>query len=338
MKTRMFYTTGNQDIVETTWDKPEPGDDEIEVKSIYTGVCRSDIDMYVGKFTLPSIYMQGHEGLGEVTKVGKNIFDIEVGNFVATRGEPAFSDYYNAHRDSVVSLGYLYPEERPPKVDYIIEPVACGVNLVAESLGLKRFEPTEIDFSFSAIGGAKSTTDKKSEPKSILILGTGFLARVVHATLIENHKNLDITVIGRANQNFWIGSSVKYLTHINELKDEERFDVIYDISEKAQYVAPSVHHLKDAGTLVVAAEKKPNVAYPTSELLWKSAKVIYPSPRSERFFEVMCEAVSMIDCHTVDVSDLWTKAYDRETEVKQAFEDGLNRKEGYSRGYIKWTQ
>ena len=49
MKTRMFYTTGNQDIVETTWDKPEPNDDQIEVKSVYTGVCRSDIDMYVGK-------------------------------------------------------------------------------------------------------------------------------------------------------------------------------------------------------------------------------------------------------------------------------------------------
>lgn len=333
----MFYTTGNQDIVETTWDKPEPSDDEIEVKSIYTGVCRSDIDMYAGKFTLPSIYMQGHEGLGEVTKVGKNICDIEVGNFVATRGEPAFADYYNAHRDSVVSLGYLYPEERPPKVDYIIEPVACGVNLVAESLGLKRFEPRDIDFSFG-MGKARYATDEKSKPRNILILGTGFLARVVYATLIYNHNDLDITVVGRANQDFWIASSVKYLTHIDELKNEERFDIIYDISEKAQYVAPSVHHLKDAGMLIVAAEKKPNVAYPISELLWKSAKVIYPSPRSEHFFEVMCEAVSMVDSQIVDVSDLWTKAYDRETEIKQAFEDGLNRKEGYSRGYIKWTQ
>lgn len=338
MKTRMFYTTGNQDIVETTWDKPEPNDDQIEVKSVYTGVCRSDIDMYVGKFHLPSIYMQGHEGVGQVTKVGKNVKSVNavnVGQYVATRGEPAFADYYNVNSTDFVELGlYANFDDLSPK--YIIEPVACGVNLVAESMGLKRFRMNEKQNVLTlAFDNTQWSQYPSSEEKDVLILGTGFLATVVYATLRENHPKLNITVVGKANQDFWISESVRYLSQIEELEDEE-YDVIFDISEKVKYVGASVKHLANAGTIVVAAEKKPNIAYPTAELLWKSAKVIYPSPRSKNFKNVMQEAMNMVDYNQVFVDDLWTQAYDRDTEVKQAFEDGLNRKPGYSRGYIKW--
>ena len=31
--------------------------------------------------------MQGHEGLGEVLEVGADVKDVEVGDYVATRGE-----------------------------------------------------------------------------------------------------------------------------------------------------------------------------------------------------------------------------------------------------------
>lgn len=336
MKTRMFYTTGNRDIIETTWDKPEPNDNQIEVRSVYTGVCRSDIDMYVGKFTLPSIYMQGHEGLGQVTKVGKTLKGvnmIEVGQYVATRGEPAFSDFYNVNQSDFVELGFnVNFDDVSPK--YIIEPVACGVNLVAESMGLKRWNRPGLELTLTS-GNSWNTYSPEEKERNILILGTGFLAKVVYATLIENHPNLSITVTGKANQDYWISSPVRYLTDIEDLDDEE-YDVIFDISEKARYVNASVKHLANAGTLVIAAEKKPNIAYPASELLWKSAKLVYPSPRSKNFQNVMTEAMAMVDYGQVHVEDLWTQAYDRDTEVKQAFEDGLNRKEGYSRGYIKW--
>ena len=46
MKVKLLHTTGNQDILETIWDKPEPAKDEVEVKSVLTGVCSSDVAMY----------------------------------------------------------------------------------------------------------------------------------------------------------------------------------------------------------------------------------------------------------------------------------------------------
>ena len=71
--TRILQTTGAGNFIETTWINPKCGDYEITVQSIMTGVCRSDIDMMNGDFGPLPINMQGHEGLGRVIKVGKNI-------------------------------------------------------------------------------------------------------------------------------------------------------------------------------------------------------------------------------------------------------------------------
>ena len=70
-KVRHFYTTGEQEIVETLLTKNEPDENQIEVRSKFVGICRSDIDMYMGLFPKLPIEIQGHEGLGVVTQVGK---------------------------------------------------------------------------------------------------------------------------------------------------------------------------------------------------------------------------------------------------------------------------
>jgi len=51
--------------------------------------------MMNGEFGPLPVNMHGHEGLGLVTKVGANISDVKAGDYVATRGEPAYADYYN---------------------------------------------------------------------------------------------------------------------------------------------------------------------------------------------------------------------------------------------------
>ena len=94
MLVRLLHTTGTGNFVETQWNKPDIKSDEIEVKALMTGVCRSDIDMMKGNFGPLPLEMQGHEGLGEVVKVGKEVTDANVGDIVATRGEPAYCLLY----------------------------------------------------------------------------------------------------------------------------------------------------------------------------------------------------------------------------------------------------
>ena len=69
MIVKCLQTTGQGYFEEVEYNKPEPGQYEIEVKALMTGVCRSDIDMMMGDFgplplhtvsythlTLPTIY------------------------------------------------------------------------------------------------------------------------------------------------------------------------------------------------------------------------------------------------------------------------------------------
>jgi len=298
MKVKLFYTTGNRDIEEIIWDKPEPTADQIEVQNIMTGVCSSDVAMFTGEFpTLPK-QIQGHEGLGKVTKVGKNIEGISVGDYVATRGEPAFADYYNANIEEFVKV---------PKADpkYILEPVACGIN-IADAL--------------DTVG-------------SVAIIGSGFLARIVHHEL-KRRNFTDITVYGKAYPDYWSKqkvTQVKNTGHHLELPvGKMNFDYVVDFSNKPHYMNSS--YVNENGIYVVAAEKK--VELDLSKYLWNNITIKCPSPRNKNFYNCMRLARELIASGTLKIDDMWGQSYHRD-DAKIAFENRLNGNDR-ERSYIVW--
>lgn len=301
MKTRLFYTTGKQDIIEEEWDKPEPNYNEIEVKSVFTGVCRSDIDMYMGTFqTLPK-YIQGHESLGIVTKVGKEVHSVREGDYVATRGEPAFADYYNCRNTEFVKVPELSPK-------YIIEPVACGINI------------------------AMSISPESQD--SVLLLGSGFLATIVHSYL-SNTQKAQFVIIGNANKDYWTKQTNVTMETAESVRNT-KFKYIIDLSDKPEYLNLNVY--AECATIVLAAEKHPKAQTSFAEFLWNAVDVKFPSPRNTRFYQAMKDAVFLVEYSGLETESLWTKSYDRDTEVKLAFKEGLARPAGYSRGYITWQK
>lgn len=197
MKVKVLQTLGDGKFIEVEWDKPDPKENEIEVEAVMTGVCRSDIDMMLGHFSLLPIEMQGHEGIGIVTKIGKTISNVKIGDYVATRGEPAYADYYNCKDGEFVTVNELTPK-------YILEPVACGINVVTQN---------------------REALDRKDGGR-LAILGSGFLAQVAYRTLELKGYNFDIDVIGNHNQDLWP-------TLKQELSGE--YDVIIDLSSRTDY-------------------------------------------------------------------------------------------------------
>ena len=154
----ILYTEGKGKFEEGKINIPDIEPNQIRVKSKMTGVCRSDIEMMHGNFGPLPLEMQGHEGLGEVLEVGADVKDVEVGDYVATRGEPAYADEYNANDGTFVKVPRLDPK-------YIIEPVACGLNVVMQE---------EDQFEKRNVKGAR-----------LAIIGSGFLAWVVYLSLIH---------------------------------------------------------------------------------------------------------------------------------------------------------
>lgn len=297
MKSRILYTEGTGTFEEKIWDKPEILDNEIEVKAIMTGVCRSDIDMIQGSFGPLPLNMQGHEGLAQVTKVGSNISGVNIGDFVATRGEPAYSDYYNVKENEFV----VVPEADPK---YILEPVACGINVVLQA--------------------EQEIRDREGQGKRLLIIGSGFLARIAYSTLILDRFNFDIDVVGSSNKDTW-GNKLQTTA-------QGTYDVIIDLNSNSM-VFDSVIYNENA--LIILGSQK-TVTTDFSGFLWKACTVIFPSPRNPKFIKCMHYAERWITQGYLEVDKFWTKSYNRNTEWKKAFEDGVNRPKGYSRGYIQW--
>lgn len=300
MNVKVLATAGQGKFLEQFWIKPDITADEIEVRAVMTGVCRSDIDMMNGSFGILPLSMQGHEGLGQVTQVGENITDVKVGDYVATRGEPAYADHYNVRRNEYV----LVPEAHPR---YILEPVACGINIVQQPL--------------------REIAERSGPGRRLLIIGSGFLAWVAYHTLRLNHIDIDITVQGRSNQSMWLNADV-----LLTAEPKGKFDVIIDLGSNTDVFDLDI--VKSEALIVFGAQKKVTTDF--SNLLWKACTMIFPSPRTNRFYQCMKDAEYWITNGDLVVDRFWTKGYNRNTEWQQAFGDGNNRPTGYSRGYIFW--
>ncbi len=290
--TRCLQTTGQGYFEEVTYDVPPLTEDEICVRAVMTGVCRSDIDMMQGNFGPLPLHMQGHEGLGQVIGIGANITNINFGDYVATRGEPAYADIYNVRKDEYVQV----PEAHPR---YIIEPVACGINAV-------------------------DVADVSRQDK-ILIIGSGFLAWVAYHTLTKFKHCENVDVLGSSNIELWGDKLLMGTT--------DSYDVVIDLSGK--YELGTEINLNN-NALIVDAVGKSVSKEEAQQQLWKAVTTIKPSPRNPNFHQCMKDAVWMIENGYLDVDSFWTKAYNRNTAWQQAFADGADRPNGYSRGYIKW--
>ncbi len=298
MRTRLLATVGNGRFTETLWEKPNPSSNEIGVKSLMTGVCRSDIDMMDGNFGPLPLHMQGHEGLAQVCEVGADVHNVKVGDIVATRGEPAYADYYNVRNGEFV----VVPSAEPK---YILEPVACGINLINQ---------------------ARGQIEKRQGVNSrMLILGSGFLAWVAYHTMRLNGYFYQVDVVGNSNKELW-GDILQSNTSAN-------YDVVIDLSSKTDVFGKDI--LRENALVVFGAQK--TVTTDFSNLLWKACTMIFPSPRNPEFINCMHFAKHWIENGYLNVDSFWTKSYNRDTEWQQAFADGADRPNGYSRGYIKWA-
>ena len=299
---RVLVTKGQGNFEEQEFQIAKLTANDILVKSIMTGVCRSDIDMMTGTFGPLPIDMQGHEGLGQVISIGNDVEDVQVGDYVATRGEPAYADIYIARNSEYVRV----PQAEPK---YIIEPVACGMNLI--------YQPYHDILKRSGPG------------RRLCIIGSGFLAWVAYHTIKLMNLDFEIDVIGSSNQDIWSSTTVL-------LKDNlpfSQYDVIIDLGSNTMVFDKTI--LKQEGLLVLGAQK--TVTTDFSQFIWGAASIVFPSPRYKDFYTCMSDAVYYIQTGKLNVDKFWTKGYNRDTEWQQAFADGVNRPKNYSRGYIYWN-
>lgn len=315
MKVKLLHSYGKSDINEYEFYLPEMSADQIMIKTIMTGVCRSDVMAYSGNEDPMPLGRFGHEGLGIVTAVGRKVKDVKVGDFVSTISDPAYADYYYATENELV----VVPEASSK---YILQPVACAMNIIHKT---------------------KLFMDRMGIPKDepILLLGTGFMSMIIGQYCIKNGIVLD--VVGKSNENIWadtIGIATRYKDDIlYSIEANEKYKVVIDLTSKAE-TFDDITKLYAAPEALICYASTPSTPVITNffDNCWNCHTIILPSPRNLDFKKIMEWTRDLVDLGVIDPSKFWTRGYDRNNmeEVKAAFEDGKNRTKDYIRGYLEY--
>jgi len=98
--------------------------DEALIRTKACGICKLDINSFIGKFKDSYSHHPGHEGVGIIEEVGKDVQEFKTGDKVAAVGSGAFGTYFKAHQDMVAKI----PQEIKDFEYWISEPCACVVN------------------------------------------------------------------------------------------------------------------------------------------------------------------------------------------------------------------
>lgn len=304
--TRLLYTTGDGVFRETEYVLAPLQNNEIRVQAVMTGVCRSDVAMMNGDFGPLPLGMQGHEGLAKVIELGSGVEDVQIGDFVATRGEPAYADEYNVRPSE-----YVVVPGKDPR--WILEPIACGINCVLQA------KPA-IDLL-----SANATTPL---PRAVIV-GSGFLAKIVLRTFAILYPQISVDVVGRSNEQYFGDQGSPLLTDF-----DGKYDIVVDLKEDDRVF--NTDCINENALVIMATEKPNGVDTTFSHFLWKAVTMVFPSPRAPTFYEAMQLARDWQIHGFLDIQGFWTRGYNRNLEWQQAFEDANNRTGDYGRGYIYW--
>ena len=131
--------------------------------------------------------------------------------------------------------------------------------------------------------------------------------------------------MGRSNKDLWGDIIVSAIP-------EKKYEIVIDLSVGSDVFDKDF--LANQALIIFGAQKKVTTDF--ANLLWKACTMVFPSPRNPEFIWHMKKAVYWIQTGQLDVDNFWTQAYNRDMEWQQAFADGADRPNGYSRGYIKW--
>jgi Zn-dependent alcohol dehydrogenase len=98
----------------------DPGDEEVLVRLVATGVCHSDIHVIKGDMAVPLPVVLGHEGAGIVEKVGRKVTEVKPGDRVIC----SVTSYCGKCRSCLVGMPYTC--ERVPVTAMIYGSMADG--------------------------------------------------------------------------------------------------------------------------------------------------------------------------------------------------------------------
>ncbi|WP_439327831.1 NAD(P)-dependent alcohol dehydrogenase [Lonepinella sp. BR2357] len=248
-------------------DKDVPttvGDDDVEIKIHTVGICGSDVHYYkhgrIGPFVVKEPMILGHEASGIITKVGKNVKHLAVGDRVCM--EPGIPNLSSIQSKS--GFYNLDPEVRfwaTPPIDgclreSVVHPAAFTFKL-----------PDHVSFTEGAMVeplaiGMQSATKAQIKPGDIaLVMGAGPIgvmtalsalaggcAEVIICDVVDDKLSIAAQYQGIHTVN---SKTTNLVDVVKEFTDGNGVDVLFECSGSPNAIAQLTDYVAPNGTVVL---------------------------------------------------------------------------------------
>jgi L-iditol 2-dehydrogenase len=231
--------------------RPEPGPDEILMKVSVSGICGSDHSLFNGKFNVPYPVIAGHEAVGTIAQLGKNVTDHHIGERITV--QPNFSCgvcplCLNGQKNICLKKVRLGIDTNGVFAEYVRLP-ANSIFTIPDGL--------ENDVAVYAeplsVAVHASNMIKPNKGKRILIFGSGIVGLLI--LQLEKLKGAKITTCDLQETHLMLSKKLGAVDTIGPKSAIEpyqnQFDVIYETSGAPDALARAIDFAAPGGKIVV---------------------------------------------------------------------------------------
>jgi threonine dehydrogenase-like Zn-dependent dehydrogenase len=228
MKAQAIFITGRGRTEIRDIEAPDPRADEVQARTLANGICMGEVSAFRGTEAAP-LGPAGHEGIGVVTKVGRDVKRVREGDCVATF---QWSTVVNLSASSVSVFS------KPPAdpAAFIAEPASCAVTAW---------------YSYGIIPGDR-----------VLVLGAGYMGLLniqllgqspLSALAAADVRADNLTLAGEYGATELINSATPQgKARLDELK-QKPFDLVVECAGAAETVKRAGELTRAGGRLAIFA-------------------------------------------------------------------------------------
>ncbi|KAK9367047.1 chaperonin 10-like protein [Lipomyces kononenkoae] len=250
-------------LVHAVVDVPLPTlrDSDVLIKVAACGVCGTDLHIHEGEFIARFPLIPGHEVVGTVAAMGKDVSDFQIGDrvvadnselcgncFYCRRGKALLCEHFNAHGvtlDGAFAEYCAYPVGKVFKISHLspvdatlLEPASCAAH------GLEKIRPD--------VGS------------SVLMFGAGPTGLVL-AQLLRHNGGCHVVIAANAGKKMQLARELDaadvYIeldrqhpqAQFEQLKRENPngFDIVVEATGSPKILEDSINYVRRGGKLVV---------------------------------------------------------------------------------------
>ena len=318
MKTEAILLTDDRKVELREIDIPEIADDEILVECEANGVCMLEVSQFTGAERFGYPFPLGHEGIGRVIQIGKNVKRVREGDTVHCNSWSR----RQIIRESAVKLFETRPED---VATALVEPVSCIVSAL---------------FSYNIMPGDR-----------VIVLGAGYMGLLniiglAHSPISElvvtdlRDSNLKVAqslgatriINGATDQG---RSEIEALSRVGPLGPEGSFDLVVECAGTQETVDLATRLTRRGGRLAIFSwhHKARNVDLRAWHIGGFTVINASPQNSTDRSVNTFQRAIQLIECGMFDQSQLITHRHSYR-EAQEALELAAEKPDGYIKGVL----